>query len=120
MVRGSIPGRKVSSNRDALEAGLSELGFTILGAAVPRLPNTSFFLIPNADSEMVVHQLLAVGFSISNGSACSLGSDRPSHVVLAMGVDYSAAAGAIRVSLCQENTGEKIALLIDEIRRFYS
>jgi cysteine desulfurase len=106
------------SCRDKLEAGLSELGLTILGLNAPRLPNTSLVLFPGVDSETVVHWLLERGFAASTGSACSSGSDAPSHVVLAMGIDYSSAFGALRVSLSHRNTADDIAEFLEAICTF--
>jgi len=107
---------KDSTHRAALEFGLSSLGLTILGARVPRLPNTSLVLFPGLDSERIVHELLMAGFAVSSGSACSYGSDAPSHVVLAMGVDYSEARGALRISLSHENTHEEVAQFLQALR----
>jgi cysteine desulfurase len=38
------------------------------------------------------------GFAISNGSACSSGTVKPSYVLTAMGFDAKHAGGALRIS----------------------
>ncbi len=105
--------RSMSELRDYFEESLDELGVTILGRGVPRLPNTSLLLLGDIDAEMLIHQLLEVGFATSTGSACSSGSDTPSHVVLAMGINYSSAFSALRISLSQESTQNDISKFLD-------
>lgn len=108
----------VSSNQAALELGLRRLGLRILGDTSSRLPNTSLILFPGLDSDLLVHEFLAAGFATSTGSACMSGSDAPSHVVLAMGVDYAEARGAVRISLGHENTQEEITQFLRTVSNF--
>ncbi len=68
---------------------------------------------------MLVHQLLEAGFATSTGSACSSGSDAPSHVVLAMGINYGSAGGALRISLSMENTEEDVSSFVESIRELF-
>ena len=55
------------------------------GLKSPRLPNTSSITILGTDARHLVSALGEAGFCISNGPACSSGSARPSHVLLAIG-----------------------------------
>lgn len=118
LVRLTIGCDEVAKLRDFLESSLSNLGVIILGSLAPRLPNTSLILFPYVDSEMLVNHLLAMGIVTSSGSACSAGSDRPSHVVRAMGIEHTAASGALRVSLGNLTTTEEIHKLVTAIRLF--
>ena len=94
--------------RKHLEAGLKKLNAVIFGQSDLRIPNTSFFAFPNLDGETLVMALDRKGFAVASGSACSSASDKPSHVLLAMGVDEDLARGAIRVSFGMSNTLEQV------------
>ena len=72
---------------------------TIFGSAAPRLPNTLAFSVPGVAAATLVIALDLAGVAVSSGSACSSGKVKPSHVLEAMGVAPSLAAGAIRLSL---------------------
>lgn len=90
--------------RDQLETGLRNLNATLFGDKAMRLPNTSFFAIPNIEGETLVTALDKAGFAVASGSACSSDSTEPSHVLLAMGVEPDMARGAVRVSVSDSNT----------------
>ena len=94
--------------RDALEQGLLAMGATLFGQSATRLPNTSFFAIPNIEAETLVIALDKAGYAVASGSACSSDSTEPSHVLLAMGVTPDVARGAVRVSVGADNTLEQI------------
>ena len=53
------------------------------------------------------------GICASSGSACTTGSNQPSHVLLALGVPPALARGALRLTLSNQNTQEDV----DEILR---
>jgi len=94
--------------RKHLETGLKKLNAVIFGHNGLRIPNTSFFAFPNMDGETLVMALDRKGFAVASGSACSSDSDKPSHVLLAMGVDEDLARGGIRVSFGASNTIEQV------------
>ena len=56
------------------------------------------------------------GICISSGSACSSGSDAPSHVISAIGVPEKFAYGAVRITLCSDNTKEEIDYTIHRLK----
>ena len=87
--------------RDRFEQGLRAFApdAVIFGADAPRLPNTSAFAIPGLSAGTLLMALDLEGFAISSGAACSSGKIAPSHVLAAMGVEPSLAAGALRMSL---------------------
>lgn len=109
--------RRLESLRDFLETSLGDLSVTVLGGGSPRLPNTSLLLFEDLDAEMLIHQLLEAGFATSTGSACSSGSETPSHVILAMGIKYDSAGGALRISLSQEITEEDVSSFVAIVRQ---
>jgi cysteine desulfurase len=94
--------------RKHLETGLRKLNAVIFGQNDLRIPNTSFFAFKNLDGETLVTALDKAGFAVASGSACSSDSDKPSHVLLAMGVDEDLARGAVRVSFGMSNTLEQV------------
>ena len=94
--------------REQLETGLQRLHAVIFGQQAERLPNTSFFAIPNIEGETLVTALDKAGYAVASGSACSSDSTEPSHVLLAMGVEADLARGAVRVSLGEHNNETEI------------
>ena len=96
--------------RDKLEADLTALApnLKIFGVNAPRVHNTSMFTLPGASSEMQLIALDLAGICVSNGSACSSGTVKPSHVLKAMGATDAEAAASIRVSLGWNTTAEDI------------
>ena len=107
--------------RKHLEIGLSKLNAVMFGQNDLRIPNTSFFAFPNMDGETLVMALDRKGFAVASGSACSSDSDKPSHVLLAMGVNEDLARGAVRVSFGMNNTLDQVqhflAVLENELAR---
>jgi cysteine desulfurase len=79
----------------------------LLGAAGPRLPNTSAFVLPGLKAQTVVMALDLEGVSVSSGSACSSGKVRASHVLEAMGLKDR---DALRISLGWSSTQEDVEL----------
>lgn len=68
------------------------------------------------DEEMLIIMLDLRGIAVSGGSACTSGSHKPSHVLIALGVDERTALGAIRVSFGRENTAKDVAGLVDALK----
>ena len=92
-------------HRAYLEEALEKYpGITIFGKQAKRLPNTLQIGIANTSGEMLLMELDRKGIAISSGSACSSESGKPSHVLMAMGVDENLARSAIRISLGIDNT----------------
>ncbi len=71
------------SGRDAFEAALPNC--RVMGAAAPRLPNTSLLIMPEFTNTKWLARLSELGFAVSTGSACSSGAGA-SDVLQAMGV----------------------------------
>lgn len=94
--------------RGQLEAGLQQLGASIFGNNVARIPNTSFFAFEGIEGETMLLALDRKGYAIASGSACSSDSTEPSHVLMAMGVEAYLARGALRVSFGSQNTSQQV------------
>ena len=94
--------------RDRADQGLSALGAVIFGQGAPRIPNTTYFAVPNIDGETLVIELDKAGFAVASGAACSSTSTEPSATLLAMGVAPELARGAVRVSFGVHNTAGQV------------
>lgn len=102
---------RVSMLRDELIRGVlaavPSAGLT--GDPVHRLPSIASFLFPGTSGESVLLGLEERGVVASSGSACAAGSDEPSHVLLALGIEPPLAQTAVRFSLTQTTTADDVA-----------
>ncbi|NNC36927.1 MAG: aminotransferase class V-fold PLP-dependent enzyme, partial [Hyphomonadaceae bacterium] len=89
----------LSDIRDAIEAGLKEMepDLVIFGEGSNRIPNTSFFAVPDTASQTLMMALDLDGISVSTGTACSSGKVGASRAVTAMGLADKAPHGCIRL-----------------------
>jgi len=85
-------------------------------AGKTRLPNTAHFTFPGLGDDLVT-ALDLEGVAVSAGSACSAGSQEPSHVLLAMGYDRVEARTAVRVSLSADSTPDDTRAFVDALSR---
>ncbi|MGZ3695215.1 MAG: aminotransferase class V-fold PLP-dependent enzyme, partial [Bdellovibrionota bacterium] len=106
---------EIDNLRNLLEQLVTESipGTRIQGLRSRRLVNTSNFLFADVRGESLLMGLDLDGFAVSSGSACNSGSILPSHVLLAMGFDKSAAQSAIRVSLGAGNTEAEVRAFVE-------
>lgn len=74
------------------------------GGAGPKLPGIANFSFAAVEGEYIAAMLDNAGIAVSPGSACAAGSEEPSHVLTAIGLDRAAAKGGLRISLGRENT----------------
>lgn len=100
----------VESLRDALEAGLKamEQDVVIFGESENRLPNTSFFAVPDTANNTLMMSLDLQNVSVSTGMACSSGKVGASRAITAMRRSDEAPKGAIRVSLGYNSTQDDV------------
>ena len=112
----------ILSLRNYLETELLKVdGTTVNGNTETRLYNTSNILFSSADSDAVIMGLSnpesdSPLIAVSNGSACTSTSIEPSHVLVAMGLDETAAFSSIRFSLGKFNTKKEIDVVIDAVK----
>lgn len=118
LISQELPARSATAAalRAQLEAGLAELGAVVFGRQAPRLPNTSFFAIPNLEGETLLMALDKRGFAVASGSACSSADPEPSHVLLAMGVARDLAKGALRVSFGVGNNARQVQAFLQALK----
>lgn len=103
---------------DDLRATAPEIVF--YGADAPRVGNTSMFALPGASSETQLIALDLAGICVSNGSACSSGTVKPSHVLKAMGADDAAAQSSLRVSLGWNTTQDEVDRFVAAWQKMYA
>jgi len=112
--------------RDEMAARLRRAvpDLVVIAEESPRAPHLLSIAVPGADSEALLMHLDLAGIAASSGSACSTGAVEPSHVLLAMGVPYDLALGAIRFSFGRESTDddvdravEVVPAVVDKVRR---
>jgi cysteine desulfurase len=110
--------KKVSVLRELLKeriaAAIPDAQFN--GDAPQILPGVLNVTFPGTESDSLLLLLDAEGICSSTGSACSAGVQRPSHVLMAIGLSEDQARSSLRFSLGLTNTeaeinevGEKIA-----------
>ncbi|MGJ3188798.1 cysteine desulfurase family protein [Paenarthrobacter sp. FR1] len=77
-----------------------------------RLPGNAHFTFPGCEGDSLLFLLDLAGVESSTGSACTAGVPRPSHVLLAMGLDEDTARGAQRFTLGHSSTDADVDALL--------
>ena len=109
--------KEISLRNYLINRILGEIPYVRLnGNSVKRLPGNANFTIAGVDGTSLVVLMDNDGICISSGSACSAGSDKPSHVISAIGVPEKYAYGTIRITLCADNTKEEIDYTIHRLK----
>jgi cysteine desulfurase len=106
-VRAAVP--------DAVLRGPADAGTGGAADAERRLPNNAHFTFPGCEGDSLLYLLDSAGVEASTGSACQAGVPRPSHVLLAMGVDEVDARGALRFTLGHTSTAGDVDALVDAL-----
>ena len=85
------------------------------GHRTKRLPGNSNISFEFVDGEALLLNLDMNGICASTGSACSSGSSKPSHVLLALGIPENIARGSLRITFGDENTKEDVDYLVNTL-----
>jgi cysteine desulfurase len=93
-----------SAYRAKVLKALEPLDPTINGDARHTAPHVLNLSFPGVDSEALMVALKGI-VSVSNGSACTSQSYKPSHVLQAMGLEDEIVRGAVRLSWCHLTEG---------------
>ncbi|HEY3886609.1 MAG TPA: aminotransferase class V-fold PLP-dependent enzyme [Vicinamibacterales bacterium] len=107
--------RRLAALRDALLAGLRESldGVVVNGTLDRRLPHNLHVSFAGVDTEPL---LTALGdIAVSTGSACSSGSQKPSHVLEAIGAVGPEAGASIRFGLGRTTTREDVECAVERV-----
>ncbi|GAB15467.1 cysteine desulfurase [Arthrobacter globiformis NBRC 12137] len=114
---------RISGLRDRLIAGVRDA----VPAAVlrgpegeGRLPGNAHFTFPGCEGDSLLFLLDLAGVESSTGSACTAGVPRPSHVLLAMGLDEETARGAQRFTLGHPSTDADVDALLAALPGAYA
>ncbi|MGB2584299.1 MAG: cysteine desulfurase NifS [Dehalococcoidia bacterium] len=100
--------------RDRLIEGiLTRIEDTYLnGHPTLRLPNNANISFRYVEGEAILLNLDLQGVSASSGSACTAGTEEPSHVLLATGISPEMAHSSLRFSVGPANTDDEIAYVL--------
>jgi cysteine desulfurase len=80
-----------------------------------RLPNISNLNFDHVEGEGLQISLDLKGVAVSTGSACSSGSQEPSHVLMAIGLPPDTGYGSLRFSLSKDNSKEEVDYLLETL-----
>lgn len=107
-------GRRLSALRDQLIGGVLEGvdGASLTGSATNRLAHHASFVVDGVEAEGILIALDLAGIAASSGSACTSAAHEPSHVLVAIGVPTSQAAGGLRFTLGRSTTPAEIDSLL--------
>jgi cysteine desulfurase len=102
-----------------LEEGLRERfpEVRVIGAEVPRLPNTTCFAVPGVAAATLLMALDLAGVALSAGSACSSGKIARSHVLDAMGEAPHISGGALRASVGWASVEGDVIRLLEALEK---
>lgn len=96
---------------------LNEIPYVRLnGHPSKRLPGNTSFTFAGINGTSLVVLMDNDGICVSAGSACSSGSEKPSHVITAIGLPEELAYGTVRLTLSSENTMEEINYTIYKLK----
>jgi cysteine desulfurase len=100
--------RRLGSLRDRLEQTILSTiaGASVNGHPTRRLPHISNLRLPGVDADSLV--LAMPDVAVSSGSACTSATPTPSHVLLAMGMEYVSAGECVRFSLGRFTTTDEV------------
>ena len=80
----------------------------LTGNPTQRHPGIASFTCAGLNGETLLLELEQRGVIVSSGSACAAGSDEPSHVLVACGIDPDTARTSIRFSFSHNTTAEEL------------
>ena len=107
--------QNIQKLRDYLEQEIHKLSerAVIYSQSAPRIGNTTNVGVPDLSAQTQIMQLDLEGIAVSSGSACSSGSFKASHVLLAMGATEEEAKSALRISIGWGTTADDIDRFLD-------
>lgn len=102
---------RVSALREEfIDKVLAQIPTALLtGHRIRRLPAVASFCFPGTSGESLLLELERASIICSSGSACAAGSDEPSAVLTAMGVERTVAQTALRFSFGADVTAAELA-----------
>ncbi len=109
--------RKMESLRERLIEGvLGNIQHAHLtGHRTRRLPHIASFRFSYIEGESIILSLNDLGIEASTGSACSVKTLEPSHVLIAIGLRHEEAHGSLVLSLNRWNTEEEVDYVLESL-----
>ncbi|MEW5759163.1 MAG: cysteine desulfurase NifS [Candidatus Thermoplasmatota archaeon] len=108
--------KHIAKLRDKLIKNILNIEESYLnGHPTLRLPNNAHFRFTGIEGESLILSLDEKGIAASTGSACSSKKLKPSHVLMAIGLNEIEAHGSLRLTLGRENTDEEINYVLDTL-----
>lgn len=101
--------------RQRLTEGVLRIPFVRENGGGDRLPGIANFSFTAIEGEYIAMMLDQAGIAVSPGSACAAGSEEPSHVLTAIGLDRAAAKGGLRISLGYGNTEADVDAILQAL-----
>ena len=90
---------------------------TLNGDPEFRLPNNTHFTFLGVNGEDLIIKLDEYGIAASTGSACSVNTQRASHVLQAMGFSHEQITGSLRLTLGIFNNEKEIEQTVDSLKK---
>jgi len=109
--------------KDDFVKGIKEIdktGININGGqnAIPYILSITFLSnFYRNDAEAILMYLDINGIAVSNGAACTSGTFKPSHVILASGYSEENARGTIRFSFSAQNTISEVSYVLEVLQK---
>lgn len=109
--------------KDDFVKGIKEIdktGININGGqnAIPYILSITFLSnFYRNDAEAILMYLDINGIAVSNGAACTSGTFKPSHVILASGYSEEDARGTIRFSFSAQNTISEVSYVLEVLQK---
>ncbi len=109
--------------KDVFVKGIKEIdktGININGGqnAIPYILSITFLSnFYRNDAEAILMYLDINGIAVSNGAACTSGTFKPSHVILASGYSEEDARGTIRFSFSAQNTISEVSYVLEVLQK---
>ena len=98
---------------------------TLNGDPLSRLPNNAHFTFLGVNGEDLIIKLDEYGIAASTGSACSVNTQKASHVLQSMGFSHEQITGSLRLTLGIfnnedeiEKTVHSLKIIVEELRSF--
>lgn len=85
-----------------------------------RLPGMINIVFNGVTGESLMHLLDLHGICVSTSSACTSGKDKPSHVLMAIGLSEQQAKSAIRISYGRYNNLDEVETIVATICKAYN
>jgi cysteine desulfurase len=90
---------------------------TLNGDPQSRLPNNAHFTFLGVNGEDLIIKLDEYGIAASTGSACSVNTQKASHVLEAMGFSHEQITGSLRLTLGIFNQEKEIKETVDSLKK---